>query len=146
MCKLLFHNRYCRLSFMISSCSVTASFSSSHMAIRTNTVTSFLLCPSIIYNFQNKILPSPIRLYYIVIYPFRVSVIIIDFCLRVYIIRQKNTRTKVRTIVNVKTPLKAHENNVTLKAMQCQKCRVYARSALFFLTNAATSFLSLSFN
>ena len=38
----------------------------------------------------------------------RVSVIISDFCLRVYTIRQKNPRTKVRTLANVKMPLKAH--------------------------------------
>ena len=47
----------------------------------------------------------------------RVSVIITDFCLRVYTIRQKNPRTKVRYPANVKMPLKAHGNNVTLKAM-----------------------------
>ncbi len=47
----------------------------------------------------------------------RVSVIISDFCLRVYTIRQKNPRTTVRTLSNVKMPLKAHGNNVTLKAM-----------------------------
>ena len=45
------------------------------------------------------------------------SVIITDFCLRVYTIRQKNYRTKVRTFTNIKTPLKTHGNNVTLKAM-----------------------------
>lgn len=44
----------------------------------------------------------------------RVSVIITDFCLQVYTIRQKNSRTKVRAPANVKMPLKAHENNVTL--------------------------------
>ena len=47
----------------------------------------------------------------------RVSVIITDFCLRVYTIRQKNPRTTVRALVNVKMPLKAHENNVNFKAM-----------------------------
>ncbi len=34
-----------------------------------------------------------------------------------YAIRQKSPRTKVRTPTNVKMPLKAHGNNVTLKAM-----------------------------
>ena len=47
----------------------------------------------------------------------RVSVIISDFCLRVYTCRQNNPRTKVRTLVNVKMPLKAHGNNVTLESM-----------------------------
>ena len=47
----------------------------------------------------------------------RVSVIITDFCLRVYTRRQKNPRKKVRTPTNVKMPSKAHGNNVTLKAM-----------------------------
>ena len=47
----------------------------------------------------------------------RVSVIITDFCLRVYTIRQKNPRTAVCTLANVKMPLKAHGNNVTLKSM-----------------------------
>lgn len=47
----------------------------------------------------------------------RVSVIITDFCLRVYTIRQNNPRTKVRTLANVKMPLKAHGNNVTLESM-----------------------------
>ena len=44
----------------------------------------------------------------------QVSVIITDFCLRVYTIRQKNPGTIVRTLTNVKMPLKAHGNNVTL--------------------------------
>ena len=47
----------------------------------------------------------------------RVSVIITDFCLRVYTIRQKNPRTTVCTLANVKMPLKAHGNNVKLKPM-----------------------------
>ena len=47
----------------------------------------------------------------------RVSVIISDFCLRVYTIRQKNPRTTIRTLTNVKMPLKAHGNNVILKPM-----------------------------
>ena len=47
----------------------------------------------------------------------RVSVIITDFCLRVYTRRQNNPRTKVRTFSNVKMPLKAHGNNVTLESM-----------------------------
>ena len=55
----------------------------------------------------------------------RVSVIISDFCLRVYTIRQNNPRTEIRTLTNVKMPLKAHGNNVTLESMYCQKCRVY---------------------
>ncbi len=50
---------------------------------------------------------------------------ITDFFLRVYTIRQKNPRTTVRTLANVKMPLKAHGNNVTLKAMWCRKCGVY---------------------
>ena len=41
----------------------------------------------------------------------RVSVIITDFCLRVYTIMQNNPRTTVRTIANVKMPSKAHGNN-----------------------------------
>ena len=47
----------------------------------------------------------------------QVSVIITDFCLRVYTIRQNNPRTKVRALSNVKMPLKAHGNNVTLESM-----------------------------
>ena len=46
-----------------------------------------------------------------------VSVIITDFCLRVYTIRQNNPRTKVRIPTNAKMPLKAHGNNVTLESM-----------------------------
>ncbi len=47
----------------------------------------------------------------------QVSVIITDFCLRVYTIRQKNPRTTIRTFTNVQMPLKAHGNNVTLEPM-----------------------------
>ena len=46
-----------------------------------------------------------------------VSVFVYGFCLRVYTIRQNNPRTKVRTLANVKMPLKAHGNNVTLESM-----------------------------
>ena len=38
---------------------------------------------------------------------------------------QNNPRTEIRTLTNVKMPLKAHGNNVTLESMYCQKCRVY---------------------
>ena len=47
----------------------------------------------------------------------QVSVIITDFCLRVYTIRQNNPRTQACTLVYVKMPLKAHGNNVTLEPM-----------------------------
>ena len=37
----------------------------------------------------------------------------------------KELQNKVRTLTNIKTPLKTHGNNVTLKAMQCRKCCIY---------------------
>lgn len=43
--------------------------------------------------------------------------IVADFFLRVYANRQNSLRTKVRTLINEKMPLKAHENNVTLNAI-----------------------------
>ena len=62
--------------------------------------------------------------------------IITDFCLRVYTRRQNNPRTKVRALVNVKMPLKAHGNNVTLESMWCRKCRIYGLSRLSMSVSA----------
>lgn len=51
--------------------------------------------------------------------------IVSDFCQIVYTFWQKNPRTEVHPLPNVKLPLKTQENNVTFKPMYCQECRIY---------------------
>ena len=56
--------------------------------------------------------------------------IVSDFRQIVYTFWQKNPRTKVHPLPNVKLPLKTQENNVTFRPMYCQECRIYGLCGL----------------
>lgn len=56
---------------------------------------------------------------------YRVLPELFHFCQKVYTFWQKNPRTKVRPLLNVKLPLKTQENNVTFRPVYCQECRIY---------------------
>ena len=51
--------------------------------------------------------------------------IVSDFRQIVYTFWQNNPRTKVRTLPNVKLPLKTQRNNVNFRPKYCQECRIY---------------------
>ena len=70
-------------------------------------------------------LPAFARLYVGFAKRFHFRQIVSDFRQIVYTFWQKNPRTKVRPLPNVKLPLKTHENNVNFRPMYCQGCRIY---------------------
>ena len=51
--------------------------------------------------------------------------IVSDFRQIVYTIWQKNPRTQVHPLPNVKLPLKTQDKNVNFRPMYCQECRIF---------------------
>ena len=56
--------------------------------------------------------------------------IVSDFRQIVYTIWQKNPRTQVRPLPNVKLPLKTQDKNVNFRPMYCQECRIFGLCGL----------------
>ena len=87
-----------------------------------------IIFPLSVYRFTHTLFSK--TLYNLVKLPgfaklFHFRQIVSDFRQIVYTIWQKNPRTQVHPLPNVKLPLKTQDKNVNFRPMYCQECRIF---------------------